>query len=94
MSVTKTLLRGLLCLCLAPFLTACKPDIVVRPEIVEVPVVRYRPLPATLTEPLLPPPMPARWTNGELVERIIALEGVIQRANADRAQAKALTDEP
>lgn len=83
-----------MCACLILLSSACTPRVVVRPEIVEVPVIQYRPLPDRLTQPLELPRLPDRFTNGDLLQALIDAEALIQRANADRLEAKRLTDEP
>lgn len=60
-----------------------------RPEIIEVPVVRYAPVPAELVAPLEPPGYPeGTLTNGDLVQRVIDLEAFVRRLLADRERIR------
>lgn len=60
MNLTLTVLRGLLALCALVSLTACDtPRLVVRSELVEVPVRQYVPVPTQLTEPVADPAKPS-----------------------------------
>jgi hypothetical protein len=85
-----------------PLLTSCglfarKPTLVItRPEVIEVSVPAYRPLPTALTDPLLPPPAPPARCHLGGAPAVCALDGLAQitmwealldLANKDRAKA-------
>jgi hypothetical protein len=74
--------------------------VISRPEIVEVPVTVYRPLPANLTDAIPPPPAPPRRCTSrtgqpavcvdDALSVIPAWEAALQIANDDRRRAALL----
>lgn len=99
----KTALICAICLCVTLLLAACgaTKQPLIRTEIVEVPVIRYRPLPATLTESLPRPATPPRsCKHRDGRPAVCALDGLLQimdwqsvtdRADEDRATSANLT---
>ncbi len=62
-------------------------------RVVEVPVEVYPDLPPELIEPLMyPAPLPEDFTTGDLVDRVIELYDLLDRANVDRATLRSITE--
>lgn len=99
-----TAARWLLCLCVLPSLIACgllpkRPAVVTRPEVIEVPMLAYRPLPDALTQPLSPPPAPPRRCQSQgravpcvdaVIATIPAWQAILDQCNADRRRSALL----
>ena len=63
------LMRVLILLFLASWLTACATEVIVeKPVPVEVEVVRWTPIPADLTEQIIKKPIPVGLTYGEAID--------------------------
>ena len=75
---------GLISLFALLSLTACE-RVVVKPEIVEVPVVKFVEVPPTLTRETPAPSLLDKATNAELVEWCAAILVGLQQCNTDKA---------
>lgn len=94
--------RWAVCLCLLPLLGGCgllHRQVLVRPQVIEVPVTRYVPVPVALTAPIpepAPPPKHCTWHGVPAVcvldglAWIEQLRGQLDKANDDRARAAEL----
>ena len=97
--------RWLACLCLLLLLSSCglvsrnAPAPLVRTEVLSVPTIAYRPLPAALTAPLPTPPLPPLLCELEGAPAVCALDALaqipawdatVQMCNADRRRAALL----
>ncbi len=75
-----------------PLLWSCASDpevrIVTKTKTVPIPVEVYRELPDSLVEPLpYPPPLPERFQQRDLLDRLFTLYDRLDLANMDRACA-------
>ena len=100
---TRIALRWLACLCVLPWLASCgltHTVVVPRPQLIDRPVVSYRPLPAALTDELAGPPTPAAGCTDARGQSAVCVlpalatiplwRGVVERCNADRHTAATL----
>lgn len=91
-------------LCLPVLLAGCgqaRQPVLVRPQIVEVPVTRYVPVPREYTAPLAEPADPPKACTYHGKPAVCVLDGlstipqwraVVEKANADRASVAKLQD--
>lgn len=73
-----------------PLLTGC--GTVTEVQLVEVPVPVIQRVPEARTTPIRVPKYPEVVTNGDLERRILVLEELIQRCNADRSWIRGRED--
>lgn len=92
----------LACLCLPLLLGGCGPaqqQALVRPQVIEVPVTRYVPVPAEYTAPIAVPVEPEKHCQYQGAPAVCVLDALatiplwraaVEAANADRAALKKL----
>lgn len=69
---------------------ASDPPVLVRTELVQVPVEVAKPLPPRLTDPIDYPTLNSEYTESDLYDLIYALIDRLDQANLDRASVKEL----